>query len=51
MLHYKYDLERTRGGKTTYRTDYDIALLRIDYPAVDERNGKNIVSVDKVVTK
>ena len=41
VLHYKHDKRKTRQGrKTTYRTDYDIALLRIDYPVVDERNGK-----------
>lgn len=40
VIHFKYNMKRRRGEKTTYRADYDIALLRIDYPAVDDGNGK-----------
>ena len=42
VLHYKYDLLTKQGGKTTYKTDYDIALVRIDYPAVHDGIGNNI---------
>ena len=41
VIHYKYNMMRRRGGITHQRTDYDIALIRIDYPAVDEGNGNN----------
>ena len=39
VLHSKYNKTRKRGKITTYREDYDVALLRIEYPAVDEANG------------
>ena len=41
VIHYKYKMVKNRGRRTTIRTDYDIALLRIDYPAVDKGNGNN----------
>ena len=40
VIHYKYNTTRRRGRTTTVRTDYDIALLRIDYPVIDEESGK-----------
>ena len=39
VVHYKYMMRRTRGRKVTVRKDYDIALLRIDYPVMDDENG------------
>ena len=39
-IHYKYNTTRRRGRTTTVRTDYDIALLRIDYPVIDEESGE-----------
>ena len=47
-------MERKDGKTIFLRKDYDIALLRIDYPAVDEVNGNNItqtVSIDTILTK
>ena len=41
VIHYKYNMMRRRGRITTQRKDYDIALIRIDYPAVDLASGKN----------
>ena len=40
VIHYKYNTTRRRGRTTTVRTDYDIALLRIDYPVIDEESGE-----------
>ena len=39
MVHYKWQMERSRGKRITRRDDYDIALVRLDYPAIDEDNG------------
>ena len=41
VIHYKYKTERKEGKTIFERKDYDIALLRIDYPAVDEVNGND----------
>ena len=41
MIHYKWHLTKTSGKKTTRRNDYDIALVRLDYPAIDELSGKS----------
>ena len=43
VIHYKYNKRRRRGRITTQRKDYDIALIRIDYPAVDLGSGKNTI--------
>ena len=39
--HYKWHLVKTDGKKKTQRKDYDIALVRLDYPAIDELSGKS----------
>ena len=41
MVHYKWQMERTLGRKTLRRDDYDIALVRLDYPAIDQENGNS----------
>ena len=41
VLHYKWHLVKTHGKKKTRREDYDIALVRLDYPAIDEFSGKS----------
>ena len=42
VVHYKWQMERTRGRKTLRRDDYDIALVRLDYPAIDQENGNSL---------
>ena len=34
-------------GKKTERFDYDIAILRLDYPIMDERTGITVLKVIK----
>ena len=34
VLHHKWNQLKKRGGRTFIRKDNDIALLRIDYPAI-----------------
>ena len=41
LVHYKWHPEKTHGKKLTRREDYDIALVRLDYPAIDELSGKS----------
>ena len=36
-----------RKGKKIERDDYDIALLRIDYPTMDEGNGITVLPGNK----
>ena len=36
-----------RQGRKTERDDYDIALLRIDYPAMDEGTGITVLPGNK----
>ena len=45
--HYKWHLEKTRGKKKTQRKDYDIALVRLDYPAVDI-SGKSLPTIGNI---
>ena len=47
VIHYKYKQRRTRGRTTMVRTDYDIALVRVDYPAVDEESGMTFLHGNK----
>ena len=41
VIHYKWQMKKTSGKRTTVRHDYDIALVRLDYPAIDELSGKS----------
>ena len=46
VIHYKYKMRRTRGNRITERKDYDIALLRIEYPVMDEKSGNAYSTLD-----
>ena len=39
IVHYKYNETRITPKKITKRKDYDIALIRIDYPVIDDDSG------------
>ena len=39
IIHYKYNSEEIVGNTRTIRKDYDIALIRLDYPIIDEMSG------------
>ena len=43
IIHKKYGMSRKDGSVTYYRKDYDIALIRLDYPVADERTGMCII--------
>ena len=45
--HYKWNLVKTDGKKKTQRKDYDIALVRLDYPAVDI-SGKSLPTIGNI---
>ena len=40
IIHYKYHSEKIVKGTTKIRKDYDIALIRLDYPVIDEESGE-----------
>ena len=40
IIHYKYNSSKTVRGKIKIRKDYDIALIRLDYPVIDEEFGE-----------
>ena len=40
IIHYKYKIKKIVRGTTKIRKDYDIALIRLDYPVIDEESGK-----------
>ena len=42
-------LQREKEGRI--RTDYDIALLRLDYPIVDPASGMNVLNSTKFSPK
>ena len=42
IIHKKYAMFRKNGTFTYYRKDYDIALIRLNYPVADERTGMKI---------
>ena len=39
IIHYKYNSSKNVKGTIKIRKDYDIALIRIDYPIIDEESG------------
>ena len=39
------DLKISGQGRKTERFDYDIALLRLDYPIMDEETGISVLQV------
>ena len=41
IIHYKYETTKVVGRSKTVRKDYDIALIRLDYPIIDEKSGDN----------
>ena len=43
IVHYKYMLKTKRGRVRYLRKDYDIALLRVDYPIIDENHGLTVM--------
>ena len=43
IIHYKYNSSKTVRGKIKIRKDYDIALIRLDYPIIDEESGEYLV--------
>ena len=41
IIHYKYKSTKIgKKGKKKRRVDYDIALIRLDYPVIDEKSGE-----------
>ena len=40
IIHYKYNSLKIVRGKHKVRKDYDIALIRLDYPLIDEESGE-----------
>ena len=44
IIHKKYDMQRKNGTFIYYRKDYDIALVRLDYPVADKRTG-NLINI------
>ena len=43
MIHYKWKTEIKGWMKA--RPDYDIALVRLDYPAIDKFSGKSLPTI------
>ena len=43
IVHYKFMLTTKRGRISYMRKDYDIALLRVDYPIIDEDHGLTVM--------
>merc|ERR1719450_532756 len=43
IVHYKYNETRITPKKITKRKDYDIALIRIDYPVIDDDSGMTLL--------
>ena len=40
IIHHKYKSTKIVKGKKKKRYDYDIALIRLDYPVIDEKSGE-----------
>ena len=40
IIHHKYKSTKIVKGKKKRRVDYDIALIRLDYPVIDEKSGE-----------
>ena len=40
IIHHKYKSTKIVKGKKKKRYDYDIALIRLDYPVIDEEFGE-----------
>ena len=43
IVHYKFMWKTKRGRVSYLRKDYDIALLRVDYPIIDDYNGLTVM--------
>ena len=43
IVHYKFMLTTKRGRISYMRKDYDIALLRVDYPVIDDQHGLTVM--------
>ena len=43
IVHYKYMWKSKRGRVSYLRKDYDIALLRVDYPIMDDYHGLTVM--------
>ena len=49
IIHYKYNSSKTVRGKIKIRKDYDIALIRLDYPIIDEESGECVFILISIV--
>ena len=49
IIHYKYNSSKTVRGKIKIRKDYDIALIRLDYPIIDEESGECVFILIAIV--
>ena len=49
ILTFHPDLKISGQGRKTERNDYDIALLRLDYPIIDEGTGITLLKVFKSI--
>ena len=43
IIHYKFMWKKKRGRVSYMRKDYDIALLRVDYPIIDDHHGLTVM--------